>query len=248
MTAPDIVAMQEIQDNDGAELTDVTDASVTWQAIIDKIVELGGPKYAWVDRPPVANAEGGQPGGNIRNGFLYDPTRVTVKSVSRLEDPAFKGSRVPLQVTFEFKHGAESEEVKLMSVHNTSKRGRGDAAAEIQVPQAAAINAWAKTNAPAGPYQHLGVFGDRNAYTHESPMQKEIEGGALELLSLQLPKEEQYSAQFGGSSGELDHASAKTSVPVAIDLVHMNSDFDERFRASDHDGTLTAWDFRRGKA
>lgn len=250
LTAPDIVAMQEIQDNDGAELSDVTDASVTWQAIIEKIVELGGPRYKWVDRPPVNNAEGGQPGGNIRSGFLYDPTRVKLKeeSVRRLEDPAFAGSRVPLVAAFEFKHGNETETITLQSVHNTSKRGRTpeDATAR-QVAQADVINRWAKENAPKNPYEHLGVFGDRNAYTDEPAVQAEVKDNALDLLSLQLPEEERYSAQFGGSSGELDHASAKSSVPIAIDLVHMNSDFDERFRSSDHDGTVTAWDFRRGK-
>lgn len=250
MTAPDIVAMQEIQDNDGAELSDVTDASVTWQAIIDKIVELGGPRYAWVDRPPVNNAEGGQPGGNIRSGFLYDPTRVKLKegSVKRLEDPAFEGSRVPLVASFEFKHGGKTEVVSLSSVHNTSKRGRTPEEANArQVAQAEVLNRWAKANAPQNEFQHLGIFGDRNAYTEEPAVQAEVKDGALDLLSLQLPESERYSAQFGGSSGELDHASAKSSVPVSIDLVHMNSDFDERFRSSDHDGTVTAWDFRRGQ-
>lgn len=249
LTSPDIVALQEIQDNDGAELSDVTDASQTWQAIIDKIVELGGPRYKFVDRPPVNNAEGGQPGGNIRNGFLYNPERVTLKEdkVRRLDDPAFVGARVPLIAEFEFKHGGVTETVKLQSVHNTSKRGRTDAL-ERQIGQARAINRWAKENAPKTPNEHLGVFGDRNAYTEEQSIAEELKDGALDLLSLQLPEEKRYSAQFGGSSGELDHASAKSSVPVAIDLVHMNSDYDERFRASDHDGTLTAWDFRRENA
>lgn len=251
LTSPDIVALQEIQDNDGAELSDVTDASQTWKAIVDEIVRQGGPRYQWVDRPPVNEAEGGQPGGNIRTGFLYNPERVKLKeeSVRRLADPAFEGSRLPLVAEFEFKHGNVTETVKLQSVHNTSKRGRTpQEAIDRQVGQEAVINAWAKENAPKNEFEHLGVFGDRNAYTEEPAIQKEIEGAALDLLSLQLPEEKRYSAQFGGSSGELDHASAKSSVPVAIDLVHMNSDFDERFRASDHDGTLTAWDFRREKA
>jgi predicted extracellular nuclease len=248
LTSPDIVALQEIQDNDGNELSDVTDASETWQAIIDAVVAQGGKKYSWVDRPPVNNAEGGAPGGNIRTGFLYDPARVTLKegSVHRLSDPAFSGSRLPLVATFEFRHGGQLEELTLQSVHNTSKRGRtAEEALARQVGQAEAINRWAKANAPKTDHQHLGVFGDRNAYTDEPPIQAELKDGALELLSLQLPEEKRYSAQFAGSSGELDHASVKTCVPVTIDLVHMNSDFDERFRASDHDGTLTAWDFRR---
>ncbi|MBK7863772.1 MAG: hypothetical protein IPJ65_35240 [Archangiaceae bacterium] len=251
LTSPDIVAMQEIQDNDGNELSETVDASETWQAIIEKIVELGGPRYAWVDRPPVNNAEGGAPGGNIRTGFLYNPERVKLReeSVYRLEDPAFAGARLPLVATFEFTHGGQTEVLKLQSVHNTSKRGRTpEEANERQVAQARVLNRWATQNAPQGDFEHLGIFGDRNAYTDEPAMQAEVEGGVLDLLSLQLPEEQRYSAQFGGSSGELDHATAKSKVPVAIELVHMNSDFDERFRSSDHDGTLTAWDFRRGRS
>src|SRR5690606_26826028 len=71
LQAPDIVGLQEIQDNDGAEQTDCVDASATYQALIDAIRAAGGPTYAWVDLPPEDDADGGQPGGNIRVGFLY---------------------------------------------------------------------------------------------------------------------------------------------------------------------------------
>ena len=37
---PDIVALQEIQDNDGAEITEVIDASETYKALIAAIKEL----------------------------------------------------------------------------------------------------------------------------------------------------------------------------------------------------------------
>jgi Ca2+-binding RTX toxin-like protein len=35
-----------------------------------------GARYQWVDQAPVANSEGGEPGGNIRVGFLYNTARV----------------------------------------------------------------------------------------------------------------------------------------------------------------------------
>jgi predicted extracellular nuclease len=247
MAAPDIVAMQEIQDNDGAEISDVTDASRTWQAIIDEIVKRGGPRYAWVDRPPVNGKEGGQPGGNIRTGFLYNPARVQLdeKSVHRMNDPAFDGTRVPLVATFEFKHGAETERVTLTSVHNKSKRTGGAVSEDMRSAQEGAINAWAKANAPASKYEHLGVYGDRNAATGEKPMEIEQQDSALKLLTDDVPVERRYSTEFGGASALIDHVGAKTSVPVAVDIIHMNSDFDARFRPTDHDGVLTAWDFRR---
>jgi predicted extracellular nuclease len=40
-------------------------------------VAAGGPLYAWRQIDPVNLADGGEPGGNIRVGFIYNPARVT---------------------------------------------------------------------------------------------------------------------------------------------------------------------------
>jgi predicted extracellular nuclease len=245
LRAPDIVAMQEIQDNDGAEQSAEVDASKTWQAIIDAVVKAGGPRYAYVDRPPVNNAEGGMPGANIRNGFLYHPKRVTLDpaSVTRMNDPAFVGARVPLVATFSFAHGALTERVTLASVHNKSKRGGEGQTSAARDAQEVAINQWAKKNAPRNAHEHLGVYGDRNAYADEPAMQIEQKDGALVLLSGQLPAEDRYTTHHGGAVGELDHVAVKTNAPVEIDIVHTNADFDHKVRSGDHDGVVTAWSF-----
>ena len=75
---PDIVALQEIQDSDGAEMTEVVDASETYALLIKTIEQLGGVRYRHVDVNPELGADGGQPGGNIRNGFLYNPERMAL--------------------------------------------------------------------------------------------------------------------------------------------------------------------------
>jgi len=75
--APDIIGVQEIQDNDGELNSGTVDASASAQRLIDSIAGLGGPTYAFRDIAPVNNADGGAPGGNIRVGFLYRPDRVT---------------------------------------------------------------------------------------------------------------------------------------------------------------------------
>jgi uncharacterized protein len=122
--APDIVALQEIQDNDGAEITDVVDASATYEQLIEDIRDLGGPTYDWADIPPKAGDDGGQPGGNIRNGFLYNPARVALPgaSLKRLgvDDPAFAGSRKPLLARFRV--GRSGAELVVINVHLASKR------------------------------------------------------------------------------------------------------------------------------
>jgi predicted extracellular nuclease len=70
LRSPDVIAIEEIQDNDGAANTTVTDASVTWTALIEAIVAAGGPDYDFRQINPVDDQDGGEPGGNIRVGFL----------------------------------------------------------------------------------------------------------------------------------------------------------------------------------
>jgi hypothetical protein len=77
LNAPDIISIEEIQDNNGATNDGTTDASATWQMLVDALnAAVPGARYSWVDQPPANNAEGGQGGGNIRVGFLYNTARV----------------------------------------------------------------------------------------------------------------------------------------------------------------------------
>jgi len=121
---PDIIALQEIQDNDGAEMTEVIDAGLTYQGLIKAIMQEGGIEYSWVDIAPRVGADGGQPGGGIRNGYLYNPQRVdliseSVRSIG-IDDPVFEGSRKPLVVHFREKTSAK--ELVCVNVHLASKR------------------------------------------------------------------------------------------------------------------------------
>ena len=79
--APDILTIEEIQDNNGAAAGDGisvtgTDASMTWEMLVAAVNEATGQAYQWVDELPAYNAEGGEPNGNIRVGFLYNTDRV----------------------------------------------------------------------------------------------------------------------------------------------------------------------------
>jgi len=74
---PDIVALMEIQDNDGARNDGVVDATTTFNLLITAIHAAGGPTYQFRSIDPVDDQDGGQPGGNIRVGFLFNPARVS---------------------------------------------------------------------------------------------------------------------------------------------------------------------------
>lgn len=77
LQSPDIVSLEEIQDNNGATDDGTVDASVTVNKLIDAIVAAGGPKYDWRSINPVNDQDGGEPGGNIRQVFLFNPQRVS---------------------------------------------------------------------------------------------------------------------------------------------------------------------------
>jgi endonuclease/exonuclease/phosphatase family metal-dependent hydrolase len=72
LRAPDIVALEEVQDSSGASDHDgVVDSTDTLDKLRDAVLAAGGPRYdyRWVN--PVADEDGGQPGGNIRVVFFF---------------------------------------------------------------------------------------------------------------------------------------------------------------------------------
>ena len=158
MLSPDIIALQEIQDNNGAPNMDGVEADETYQAIIDKVLALGGPEYGYVNIDPKAGNDGGISGGNIRNGYLYRldsgltlvnaPHGDAVTPVEILDqggkpmlslnpgriDPenrAFDQSRKPIVVQFLYK----GESLFLINNHFNSKGGDMPLYGKVQPPK-----------------------------------------------------------------------------------------------------------------
>lgn len=77
LQSPDIVGLMEIQDDNGATNNGVVSASQTYARLIAAISAAGGPAYQFRQIDPVDGQDGGEPGGNIRVGFLFNPLRVT---------------------------------------------------------------------------------------------------------------------------------------------------------------------------
>jgi hypothetical protein len=71
LKSPDIIAIQEIQDNDGNKKGNVVDANVTFNKLITAIKDANGPDYKFFDIDPQYNQDGGEGNANIRIGFLY---------------------------------------------------------------------------------------------------------------------------------------------------------------------------------
>ena len=73
--SPDLLALEEIQDNNGAQDNGVVDAASTLNSFVSAISSAGGPAYAYRQINPQNDQDGGEPGGNIRVVFLYRTDR-----------------------------------------------------------------------------------------------------------------------------------------------------------------------------
>ncbi|MFD5280995.1 endonuclease/exonuclease/phosphatase family protein [Streptomyces rubrogriseus] len=156
LKSPDIVSLEEIQDNNGATDDGTVAADATVGKLIDAIVAAGGPRYEWRGIDPVDKADGGQPGGNIRQAFLFNPERVSFTdraggdattatgvrkargkaaltlSPGRVDpaNPAWEDSRKPLAGEFVFR----GRTVFVIANHFNSKGGDQGLTAQYQPP------------------------------------------------------------------------------------------------------------------
>ncbi|MEU5210556.1 endonuclease/exonuclease/phosphatase family protein [Streptomyces sp. NPDC020742] len=81
LSAPDVVALEEVQDDSGPKDDGTVTAGTTLKKLTDAIKAAGGPAYDWRQIDPVNDQDGGQPGGNIRTAFLFNPERVSFTDV-----------------------------------------------------------------------------------------------------------------------------------------------------------------------
>jgi len=70
LNTPDIMFVQEIQDDSGPTDDGVVSANLTLTTLVNAIQRESGVLYSFVDIAPVNNQDGGQPGGNIRQAYL----------------------------------------------------------------------------------------------------------------------------------------------------------------------------------
>ncbi|MEW2261546.1 endonuclease/exonuclease/phosphatase family protein [Streptomyces sp. NPDC047853] len=156
LKSPDIVSLEEIQDDNGATDDGTVTAGATVGKLIDAIAAAGGPRYDWRGIDPVDKADGGEPGGNIRQAFLFDPERVsftdrgagdatTPTAVTKVRgraalthspgrvdpaNPAWANSRKPLAGEFVFR----GRTVVVVANHFNSKGGDQGLTAQYQPP------------------------------------------------------------------------------------------------------------------
>lgn len=258
LKSPDILNLEEIQDNNGAINNGVVDASVTFQTLIDAIAAAGGPTYEFRQIDPVNNQDGGQPGGNIRVGFLFNPNRVDFVegSLQRLTDTdlsdgdAFASSRKPLVGTFTF----NGQDVTVVGNHFNSKGGDQPLFGPNQPPilsseiqrnqQATIVRDFVRNILTTDPNANVVVAGDINDFEFSNPVTILEDNGNLNTLIETLPANERYTYNFQGNAQVLDHILVSDNLLsnlAGFDVVHFNSEFADQI--SDHDPVLARFNF-----
>ncbi|CAA9518026.1 MAG: Alkaline phosphatase [uncultured Sphingomonas sp.] len=245
LRAPDIIGVQEIQDADGAGGGSNLSGTVTAQGLIDAIYAESGIRYTYVEvAPSSAGTTGGEPGGNIRNGYLYRDDRVDLVngSLSLLTDAAFNGSRKPLVATWSF----NDQQFTTINVHFTSRGGSDPLMGDAQPPrnagdaaraaQAGAVNDYVSDILARDASQQFVLLGDWNGFYFEEAQTQLTEGGVFTNLATLLPEEERYSYLFDGNAQLLDNVLVTGGLlPGAFyDAVHLNAEFTGT-RPTDHD-------------
>ncbi|KAF9046318.1 Endonuclease/exonuclease/phosphatase [Panaeolus papilionaceus] len=82
LQTPDIMFVQEIQDDTGPTDDGTVSANVTLTTLVNAIAAVSNVTYQFASIDPVNNQDGGQPGGNIRTAFLYRPEKLSLVSGS----------------------------------------------------------------------------------------------------------------------------------------------------------------------
>ena len=156
LKAPDLIGVEEVQDNNGTGIG-VVAADVTWGMLITAIQTAGGPTYEYRQIDPVNNQDGGATNGNIRQGFLFRTDRglsfvdrpggdaTTANAVTgsgsgaqlqyspgRIDptNPAFDSSRKPLAGEFDFM----GDKLFVIANHFNSKSGDNPLYGRFQPP------------------------------------------------------------------------------------------------------------------
>ena len=251
LNAPDIVAVQEVQDADGAGTGSDLSGTITAQGLIDAIYAESGVRYAYVEIAPTeAGTTGGEPGGNIRNGFLYNVDRVSYVegSAELITGAAYSGSRNPLAAQFSF----AGETITAINVHFTSRGGSeplwGDNQPAVaggesaRIAQAEGVKAYIQEHLADDPSLNMAVLGDFNGFYFEdfqTLLTDPAQGGMLTNLNTLLPAEERYSYMFEGNAQQLDNILVTGGLVSGAhyDAVHINAEF-EGDRPTDHDPQL----------
>jgi predicted extracellular nuclease len=246
----DVVALQEIESNDGAAT----------QALVDALNDArGGQRWA---RTPVPGNFTGTDAITVAQIYRSDRAQRAGEPVA-LADPAFLNARQPIAQTYTI--GGET--VTVIANHFKSKScgqaagenaDRGDGAGcwnLDRTAQARALAAFVTDRRAAIGDGDVLILGDLNSYAREEPVAVLTGAGLVDQLTRHVPDPQRYTYVFDGARGVLDHALATPELSAKITgaaVWHINADEPDLleytgdpayttldpYRSSDHDPVL----------
>jgi uncharacterized protein len=257
MKSPDIIGLNEVQDNNGETDNGTVDGTQSAQKIIDKVKTLGGPTYVYTEVAPVNNQDGGAPGANIRVAFLYNSARVSLtegaaKGTSTQAvgydngkltlnpgriDPtnaAFNASRKPLAAQFDF----QGESIIVVANHFNSKGGDQPLFGKNQPPVlsseiqrhkiAGIVNNFVKEVKAKNANANVVLLGDFNDFEFTQTLVI-AKGNELTNMVEKVPANERYNYSYQGNAQVLDQVLVTNNMVknTTVDIVNINSGFME---------------------
>jgi hypothetical protein len=213
MGSPDLISVEEVEDDNGPTNDATVGATTTWATLIAAIQAAGGPAYDFRQVDPADDQDGGQPGANIRQGFLFRSDRglafvdaagggsTTANNVlpgphleyspGRLDptSPAFTTSRKPLAGEFRF----QGAPLFVVGNHFNSKGGDDPLFGRYQPParpsdaqrhqQAQVVNDFVDAIVAQDANANVVVLGDINDFEYSGPLAT-LQGSPAVLTNL----------------------------------------------------------------
>jgi uncharacterized protein len=271
--APDILALQEIQDDSGSIDDGTVGASLTYAALIDAIEAAGGPTYDFRDVAPEDGQDGGEPGGNIRVGFLFRPDRISIidrgtatasTGTSVVEtnkgprlslspgrvDPlneAWRSSRKPLAAEFEF----AGRTIFVIACHLSSRTGSTPLFGAVQPPLIAGESQRMAQTRVVQAFVGRVLAADPLAPIivlgdfNDFQFSESMTSLAHDLTNLTnvLATSERYTYNFEGNSQALDHVLVSSSLADEAQYDVVHASAEFVDGLSDHDPVLARLSF-----
>jgi predicted extracellular nuclease len=263
----DVLSLEEIENSAQYAGPDRRDDALS--SLVDALNAAAGsavwkfvPSPAPADRPAVTDED------VIRTAFIYKQAKATPVGTSHiLQDPAFDNAREPLAQAFRPAGGTAAQDFLVIVNHFKSKgsgvddgTGQGNSNPD-RVAQAKALVTFADQQKQLAGTDLVFLTGDFNSYTQEDPLQVLYDAGFTDIGADQAPDE--YTYQFGGVVGSLDHVLANGPALALVTGAHVwninsvesvayeysrynynatNFYAPNPYRSSDHDPLLVGFD------
>lgn len=265
LRSPDIIAVQEVQDNSGPVDDGTVEAAQTYEVLIAAIREQGGAAYDYRDIAPEDGTDGGESGANIRVGFLFRPDRVAFVDRGRANartnisviadgghpmlshspgriDPAndaWRSSRKPLAAQFAF----AGQTVFVIACHFTSRGGSTPLFGATQPPTIGGEAQRAQQARVVADFVDRLLAVDNSAQVvvlgdfndFQFSQAMTTLRGDLSNLTDLLPPSERYTYNFEGNSQALDHILISPALARGADYDIVHVSSEFAGAASDHD-------------